>query len=134
MIQLGRLQPMESQRCRHTFRAIVVKHTSHTTGQWWWKRNHPSVTVRFIDEDFAKFPEILRRETSDADGHFMSPPLQQEVDVGFPSEDKRDAFKIGEEVEVMFSTASALPQFFTGAQPFRWDGLKKKTQAVEMVG
>ncbi len=130
MMPVRRPTPIESHRRRHTFRATVVSHTSHTTGMWWWKQTFPSLKVRFIDEDFAKFREILERETSDGEGHHMRPPLEQEVEVGYHSVDERNTFAIGEEVEVLFSTAGAIDQFFTRAQPFRWDGLQKKQQPV----
>jgi len=129
MMPVRRPIPIESHRRRHTFRAVVVGYTSHTTGMWWWKQNHSSLKVRFTDEDFAKFREILERETSDGEGHYMRPP-EQEVEVGYHSIDERNAFAIDEEVEVLFSTAGAINQFFTGAQPFRWDGLQKKQQSV----
>ena len=124
-----RPMPIENHRRRHTFRAVVVEYTSHVTGMWWWKQSHPSLKVRFIDEDFAKFREILERETYAHDGHRMLPP-EQEVEVGYHSLDERNTFIIGEEVEVLFSTAGAIDQFFTRAQPFRWDGLQKKQKTV----
>ena len=120
--------PIESHRRRHTLRAVVVEYTTHTSGMWWWKEEHPSLKVRFVDEDFTRLRDILERETSDGGGY--PPRPLREVEVGYDSIEERNAFAIGEEVEVMFSTAGPLDQFFTAALPHRWDGLRKKQQPV----
>ena len=91
---------------------------------WWWKEDHPSLKVRLTDEEFVRFKEILRQGSGDPDTHH-TPHLEQEVEVGFRTTTERDMFAIGERVAVLFSTACAIDQFFSGAPPFRWDGLEK---------
>lgn len=120
--------PIESNRRRHTLRAVVIEHTMHTSGMWWWKEEYPSLKVQFNDENFSQLRDILERETSDGGGY--PPRPLREVEVGYNSIEERNAFAIGEEVEVMFSTAGPLDRFFTGAPIHRWDGLRKKQQPV----
>ena len=129
MMQVRRPMPNDRHRNHHTFHAVVVGYASHTTGMWWWKQDYTSLKVRFTDKDFAKFGEILERETRNEFGQYVQTP-RQEVEVRYHSIAERNKFAIGEEVEVLFSTAGAIDQFFTRAQPFRWDGLRKKLQPV----
>ncbi len=124
MISVGRIIPSDKTRRRYIFGAIVIEHTTHTTGMWWWKEDHPSLKVRLTDEEFVRFKEILRQGSGDPDTHH-TPHLEQEVEVGFRTTTERDMFAIGERVAVLFSTACAIDQFFSGAPPFRWDGLEK---------
>lgn len=126
MVPIRRPMPIESHRRRHILRAVVIEHTTRTTSMWWWKQQHPSLKVRFVDEDFSQLRDILERENRNERGGHLRP--LREVEVGYDSTDERNAFAVGEEVEVMFSTAGTLDRFFTGAQPHRWDGLRKKLQ------
>jgi hypothetical protein len=124
----GRLVPNENQRRKHVFRATVVAHVFHTMGRWWWKKTFPSIKVRIESEDYARLCQVLRDECTDENGHYPT-PQNQEVEIGF-TEGERDQFAVGEDVEILFSTAGMLLQFFMGVEPFRWDGLRKKQQAT----
>lgn len=126
----ARPMPIENQRIRHIFQVVVTEYTKHTTGIWFWRRDYPSLKVRFGDKDFTRFRKILEDETSNGEGYYIRPTNNREFEVGFSSLGERDSFAVGEEVEILFSTAGAIQQFFTRAQPFRWDGIQKKQVAI----
>lgn len=103
---------------------MIIEHTTHTSGWWLWRQSNPSVKVRIANHDFPRFDEILQRETVNPDGGCVQPKTD-EYEVGFKTVRERNEYPIGAEVELLFSTAGCADQFFTGARPFRWDGMKK---------
>ncbi|MFH1170228.1 MAG: hypothetical protein V1704_01570 [Candidatus Vogelbacteria bacterium] len=86
-----------------------------------WRQSNPSIKVKIENEDFCRLDDILQQES---EGSIQL--VKDEYEVGFKTVRGRNEYPVNTEVELLFSTASALDQFFTGARPFRWDGMKKK--------
>lgn len=116
-----RLTPNERDRRRHTIRAVVMEHTNHSSGWWLWKQSNPSIKVKIPNEDFCRIDDILRQES---EGNAKL--TKDEYEIGFKTVRERNEYPVNTEVELQLSTANPLDQFFTGAQPIRWDGIKKK--------
>jgi hypothetical protein len=114
-----KMRPNENTRQRHSIRGLVVEHTDHTTGRWFWKQIHPSLKVSFPEEEHRKLREVLRgvHECAHYDHNW--------VEIGFRDVAERDQYRIGEVVDVQFSTSNQIEEFFLGADLFRWDGVKK---------
>ncbi len=125
---VSRISPNQRKRVHHVLHATVVARTTRTIGKWWWKEECYVVRVRFSDEIFEKFGEILKQKTKTEKGDYSRPV--REVEIGFESVEERDRYSMSEKVEVLFSTASYVDEFLTGAERFRWDGLRKVQAAT----
>ena len=75
--------------------------------------------MNFPEAEYHRFIRII----TDLDPLIMIP--SNLVEIGFLDVTERDRHRIGEVVDVEFSTTGPIDEFFTGAQLFRWDGVKK---------
>lgn len=119
-----RVYPNEARRQRHSIRGLVVAHATKVTGWWLWKKSTPTVEVRFPEAEYNRYGRIIR-ETNP-----LEPYPRNRVEVGFATIAERDEYRVGEIVDVQFSTAGPMEEFFTGAETFRWDGLRKAYAAA----
>jgi hypothetical protein len=111
--------PNERNRQKHSLRGLVVEHVNHTTGRWLWKKTFPSIKVSFPEAEYQRFGHIV----SNIDPLASVPPNR--IEIGYSNIAERDQYRVGEVVDVEFSTSNPIDEFFTGARLFRWEGVKK---------
>jgi len=111
--------PIESRREKHVFRGLVTEHVDHTTGRWFWKKRFPSIKVQFPEAEHRRLMQVCESTT------YSTPNPPNFVEIGFKKAEDRAEYPVGTVVEVTLSTSNQIDEFFTGADLFRWDGVKK---------
>ena len=117
---------IEKSRREHLLEAEVVGHGTYVSRGWFRKRQKPTLVIRLFPDSHSRIVLILTQIAEI--GKIALPELPAEIEIGMLSEAARDRFRIGERVEIVFSTSNGLDTFILGAEPIRFERIQETNQ------